>query len=176
MSKFITLTCPSCGGKLEITNSVERFACVNCGNEHLVSRQGSAIYLTPVVQELHNIQTGTDKTASELAIMRLRAEIDEIEEAKKAVKEAITIAMNDPKKYKDVKKVLASRRTSFTDRFTFRGPSDPNSCIREIQAISSDEFEHLKGNITFNMIRINLETLRKFEITLQNKRNQLSQH
>ncbi|MFL7795121.1 MAG: hypothetical protein AB8I69_23480 [Anaerolineae bacterium] len=27
----ITLTCPSCGGKLQVTNDIDRFACTHCG-------------------------------------------------------------------------------------------------------------------------------------------------
>lgn len=36
MSNLITLTCPSCGGRLEITNNTERYVCVHCGNAHLI--------------------------------------------------------------------------------------------------------------------------------------------
>jgi uncharacterized protein YqgQ/ribosomal protein S27E len=176
MSEFITLTCPSCGGKLQITNNVERFACANCGNEHLVKREGGAIFLAPVVETLQNIQSGTDKTASELAISRLKNEIDEIEKIKKEVKETIARAIMDPNKFKEIKNVLAKRRKSFIDRLTFKESADPNACIREIQELSSSEFEHLKGNVTFNMIRINLETIKNFESMIQDKRNHLSHH
>jgi DNA-directed RNA polymerase subunit RPC12/RpoP len=36
MSNLITLTCPSCGGRLEITNNTERYVCAHCGNSHIV--------------------------------------------------------------------------------------------------------------------------------------------
>jgi len=75
MSYVINLTCPSCGGKLQITNDIERFACGNCGNELIVQRSGGAISLAPVVQEIRGVKTGVDKTASELAIVRLNEEI-----------------------------------------------------------------------------------------------------
>jgi hypothetical protein len=176
MSEFITLTCPSCGGKLEVTNSMERFACANCGNEHLVKRQGGAIFLAPVVEALQNIQSGTDKTASELAISRLKNEIEEIETVKKKIKAVISSALTDPNRFRDVKKALASRRKSLFDRLAFEGSADPNSCVREIQGMSSEEFEQLKGNVTIKMIRTNLETLVNFENMLQDKRNQLSKH
>jgi ribosomal protein S27AE len=76
---FLTLSCPSCGGKLQITNDIERFACGYCGKEHLVRRGGGIVTLSPVVDGLKKIQEGTDKTASELAILRLSNEIAEIE-------------------------------------------------------------------------------------------------
>lgn len=75
MSDIITLTCPSCGGKLEITEDIARFACAHCGTEHLVNRGGGIVSLKPVTEELTKIQSGVDKTASELAINRLNDEI-----------------------------------------------------------------------------------------------------
>jgi predicted RNA-binding Zn-ribbon protein involved in translation (DUF1610 family) len=79
-STFITLSCPSCGGKLKITQDMDRFACGFCGNEHIVRRSGGTVSLTPVVEGLRKVQSGVDKTASELAIVRLKQEIEELEE------------------------------------------------------------------------------------------------
>lgn len=80
MADFVTLTCPSCGGKLTITNDIERFACAHCGNEHVVNRSGYVVSLAPVVDELKKVQAGVDKTASELAIQRLTQEIEELDQ------------------------------------------------------------------------------------------------
>jgi protein-arginine kinase activator protein McsA len=80
MNDFITLTCPSCGGKLQITSDIERFACAHCGNEHHVKRSGGIISLVPLVTELRKVQVGVDRTASELAIKRLREEIIVLED------------------------------------------------------------------------------------------------
>jgi hypothetical protein len=79
MPDFITLTCPTCGGKLQITNSIDCFACGHCGNEHIVRREGGIVYLSPLVEGLQQIRTGVDKTAAELAIVRLPREIAELE-------------------------------------------------------------------------------------------------
>ena len=80
MADFVTLSCPSCGGKLEITKDVERFACANCGREHIVNRSGGIVSLSPVVDALKKVGVGVDKTAAELAIVRLRKEIEELQE------------------------------------------------------------------------------------------------
>lgn len=77
MSEFITLSCPSCNGKLQITEDIERFACAHCGNEHMVKRSGGIVSLKPVFEA---ITKGVDNTASELAIVRLDKEIDELSE------------------------------------------------------------------------------------------------
>jgi len=78
MPDFVTLSCPSCGGKLNITNDIERFACGHCGNEHVVKRAGGIVSLSPVIEALKKVEVGVDKTASELAINRLQREIDEL--------------------------------------------------------------------------------------------------
>lgn len=78
MPDFITLTCPSCGAKLQVGNDIEQFACGHCGNEHRVQRAGGIISLAPVIEQIKHVQTGVDKTASELAIQRLKEEIKDI--------------------------------------------------------------------------------------------------
>ena len=82
VTDFVTLTCPSCGAKLQITDDIERFACTHCGNEHIVKRAGGLVALAPVVQAIKQVRDGVDKTASELAIKRLLMEIAELEKQK----------------------------------------------------------------------------------------------
>ena len=75
MTDFISLTCPTCGGDLQITTDIERFACAHCGKEHIVKRGGGIIALSPV---LENVSKGVDSTASELALVRLEKELADI--------------------------------------------------------------------------------------------------
>ncbi|MBT3713978.1 MAG: hypothetical protein HOG15_11560 [Anaerolineae bacterium] len=79
MADYISLTCPSCGSKLQIKKEIERFSCSSCGNEYIVNRGGGIVSLAPVVEGLREIKVGVDKTASELAIKRLKYEIPEFE-------------------------------------------------------------------------------------------------
>jgi DNA-directed RNA polymerase subunit RPC12/RpoP len=76
MPDFITLSCPSCGAKLEITQDVNRFACSHCGREHIVKRSGGIVSLSPVVDAINQVKTGVDKTAAELALERIPKEIE----------------------------------------------------------------------------------------------------
>jgi ribosomal protein S27AE len=78
MVDFVTLSCPSCGGKLQIGHEIDRFACSHCGNEHVVKRSGGIVSLEPVIERLTKVQVGVDKTASELALVRLEKEIGPI--------------------------------------------------------------------------------------------------
>jgi len=45
MTEFITLTCPDCNSKFNITNDITRFACANCEKEFVVKRGGGMVYL-----------------------------------------------------------------------------------------------------------------------------------
>jgi hypothetical protein len=78
MTDFVTLSCPSCGGKLEITQDIERFACAHCGREHIVKRSGGVVSLSPIVDAVKEVKVSVDKTNAELAIVRLEKEIGEL--------------------------------------------------------------------------------------------------
>ncbi|MFC2063706.1 hypothetical protein ACFLXB_01240 [Chloroflexota bacterium] len=45
MNEFVTLSCPNCGGKLEVTPNTISLQCQNCGVEHMVSRETGSILL-----------------------------------------------------------------------------------------------------------------------------------
>jgi len=45
MNDFISLTCPSCGGQINIGASTSVLKCQYCGIEHIVRRQGDAVTL-----------------------------------------------------------------------------------------------------------------------------------
>jgi hypothetical protein len=64
---------------VKITEDIDWFACSACGNEHIVNRNGGIIALKPVIDGIKSIQLGVDKTASELAIVRLKDEIQILE-------------------------------------------------------------------------------------------------
>jgi DNA-directed RNA polymerase subunit RPC12/RpoP len=75
MSEFITLTCSSCGGALEITSDTEQFVCQYCKRKHIIKRSGGTIFLDGLAQVI----TGVDRTGSEMAIVRLKEEIPALE-------------------------------------------------------------------------------------------------
>ena len=45
MSDFVTLSCPHCGGKLEVSRNTLSLVCQHCGTEHLVRREEGSILL-----------------------------------------------------------------------------------------------------------------------------------
>lgn len=83
---FITLSCPSCGGKLQITPDMDRFACPFCGIEHLVRRSDGAVSLSPVLEGLKRVEgrfdqvlTSSDRMAAEQTVRRLLTEIPDLQ-------------------------------------------------------------------------------------------------
>jgi hypothetical protein len=99
MQNLITLSCPSCGNKLQITEDIDRFACAECGNEHIVIRSGGVVALKPVMidnasqsdeimrQLLRampnpfNIDTPAKRKRFEELLDQFKKEIDAIDEA-----------------------------------------------------------------------------------------------
>jgi len=103
MADFVTLTCPTCGGKLHITPDLDRFACAHCGNEHLVKRSEGVIAIQPLAESLTGLRRATDRTASELAIRRLTDDVAQLQAARqlvegKAAEHRKVIAAHDAKK------------------------------------------------------------------------------
>lgn len=97
MSDFITLSCPSCGGRLEITKDMDRFVCAHCGNEQIVRRAGGTISLAPVMAGLQKIQASTDRVGAELAIQRLTRDLVEAEGKSAAAKTKLEAAVKADK-------------------------------------------------------------------------------
>ena len=97
MPDFITLSCPSCGYKLQITEDIDRFACVACGNEHIINRSGGIVTLKPVIDSIKSVQVGVDRTASEVAIVRLKQEIKELESEYSTADDALKEALSEAK-------------------------------------------------------------------------------
>lgn len=75
--KFVPLSCQNCGGKLEVYEDMTRFACAHCGSEMIAEHRGSTVILKSVQEAIQKVQSGTEKTAAEVAIVRLRQEISE---------------------------------------------------------------------------------------------------
>jgi hypothetical protein len=57
---------------------MERFACGYCGAEMLVQRRGGTIALKALTEAITRVQVGTDRTAAELALIRLEKELGQL--------------------------------------------------------------------------------------------------
>jgi ribosomal protein S27E len=74
-AEFVTLTCPSCGGKLNIRKDLERIACEFCGNEHLVHRYGGTVALQQVLDTIAQMKAELSLSTLDMDARRLREEI-----------------------------------------------------------------------------------------------------
>ncbi len=95
-SDFVTLACPNCGGKLNITSDQERFTCGFCSYEHIVRRNNGVVSLEPVVRVMKDIESNisnvgaglnkigfsNEKQVAEQTIARLKGEIADLENQK----------------------------------------------------------------------------------------------
>jgi hypothetical protein len=72
------MKCASCGAALTISPSMERFCCGYCGTEQIVERFGGTVSLRIIADAVTKVQIGTDKTAAELALVRLEKESNEL--------------------------------------------------------------------------------------------------
>lgn len=82
---LLKLSCASCSAPLEIGEDLERFACSYCGTEQIVERSGGVVWLRKVEMAIQAVQRGTDRTAAELALVRLGRELAEAEAGKAAL-------------------------------------------------------------------------------------------
>lgn len=82
---------------------MDRFSCGYCGSAQIVKRQGGTVVLKLIGEAIARVQAGTDKTAAELAIVRLTREIGEAE-AERA--RFVFSAAPKPMKWEDVKAIF----------------------------------------------------------------------
>ena len=68
------MTCRQCEGKLKVSSDADQVICQHCETEYLVSFNEGAISVKLLSEGLKKIQVSTDKTASELALVRIMEE------------------------------------------------------------------------------------------------------
>lgn len=73
--RTLTLKCPSCNAALEVFPDMERFSCGYCGTQQIVLRRGGTVSLKLIAESISRVQVGTDRTAAELALVRLKHEL-----------------------------------------------------------------------------------------------------
>jgi len=84
----LKLACVNCGAPLEIGPDLDTFACGYCGSQQRVERKGGVVALQRVETAIKAVQRGTDRTAAELALPRLKRELEEVEAERAAALKA----------------------------------------------------------------------------------------
>ncbi|MGE5224542.1 MAG: hypothetical protein ACM3PY_19075 [Omnitrophica WOR_2 bacterium] len=94
MPDFVMLTCPSCNGRLQVTQDTSRFTCAYCGNEYVVKRTLGAVSLRPVVDVIAQVKASVDRAAGELARQRLQRDASDLQaELDRATEGRFTVAV-----------------------------------------------------------------------------------
>jgi DNA-directed RNA polymerase subunit RPC12/RpoP len=78
--RIINMKCINCGAQLEISPDMTSFACGYCGAEQIVQHSGGTVALRAVTDAVVRVQAGTDKTAAELALLRLQADLRQLDD------------------------------------------------------------------------------------------------
>jgi ribosomal protein S27AE len=73
--RVLSLQCPNCAASLEVADDMQDFSCGYCGSRQSVIRRGGTVSLKLIGDAIARVQTGTDKTAAELALARLSKEL-----------------------------------------------------------------------------------------------------
>ncbi len=156
MADFVTLTCPSCGGKLQITNDIERFACDQCGNEHIVKRSGGIISLTPVVDEIKKVVRNTDRAAIETTIMRINGEINALQSKSKELKKRIERSYN-----REIRNHFAARRGGLIGAFSILANSQDSNIVEipELDDISIDDIDDMIASFSKSLVSFSFKQL-----------------
>ena len=70
--RILSMKCASCSAPLEIRPETTDFVCLYCGSAQIVDRSGGMATINIVANALWKVQKSTDRTASELALVRLK--------------------------------------------------------------------------------------------------------
>ena len=73
--RILSMNCANCSAPIQIKPEITEFTCAYCGSSQIVDRSGGAVTLNLVTKAIHQVQRGTDRTAAELALVRLRKEL-----------------------------------------------------------------------------------------------------
>ena len=71
---LFNMTCKNCGGKIQINKDADQVLCQFCGSEYLLSFNEGAVSIKFLSEGIKKIAVSTDKTASELALVRIKNE------------------------------------------------------------------------------------------------------
>lgn len=75
MSETIKISCPACGSTSSRKEGLSDFVCHYCGTQFRVEHKNGGISLSPIMESMQTLQTGMDRTATELTVKRLKEEI-----------------------------------------------------------------------------------------------------
>jgi len=83
MTEITKLSCPACGGKIEVKENSDQFTCIYCGTHLQIEKSKGEIAIKPFIQAVKTMQSSMDRTASELAITRIKPELDALQAQRK---------------------------------------------------------------------------------------------
>ncbi len=74
----VRLKCSNCRRELEVSPDMVEFACGYCGAQCHAVRHGGTVSLKSAGGAIASVQRGTDRTAAELAVLRLKSDLSDV--------------------------------------------------------------------------------------------------
>ncbi|HOJ00824.1 MAG TPA: hypothetical protein PLL88_04340 [Anaerolineaceae bacterium] len=107
MNDFIALTCPSCGGQLQVQNNLQKCHCTHCGTQLLLKQDDSGMLIPLQARDLQASAKLKEMQFSEKAMDLLKGQIAELEDRFAKIRNAFltdVIALRTARCFKDYEK------------------------------------------------------------------------
>lgn len=86
MNDFINMSCPACGGQLQVKKDMQKYFCMHCGTELLLKQDSAGVFNTIQARDLQASAKLKEMQFSKGAIDLLKSEIKEHEEQIKSIR------------------------------------------------------------------------------------------
>ncbi len=73
---LITLKCSNCSASLKFSDKIDRFICNYCGSEQLVMHNSDGFFFKKLEKKMADLERATERGNAELAIKRLKEDLD----------------------------------------------------------------------------------------------------
>lgn len=86
MAEFINMTCPSCGGQLQVRKDMQKYFCMYCGSELVLKQDSEGVFSTMQARDLQASAKLKEIQFSVTAMELLKSQVEEVEGKIKAIR------------------------------------------------------------------------------------------
>jgi DNA-directed RNA polymerase subunit RPC12/RpoP len=86
MNDFIAMSCPSCGGQLQVRKDLQKYFCMYCGSELLLKQDSEGVFSTMQARDLQASAKLKEIQFSVTAMELLKSQVSEVENQIKTIR------------------------------------------------------------------------------------------
>ncbi len=86
MNDFIAMTCPSCGGQLQVKKDLQKYFCMYCGSELVLKQDSEGVFSTMQTRDLQASAKLKEIQFSVTAMELLKSQVADVEGQIKAIR------------------------------------------------------------------------------------------